>query len=91
MGSIVSRFDKSVTRRCGRVERLPRSGEPTGGGDEPDPYLWVLLADQAHNAGRHEQARTLIAEAFAAFDRAMPMTAFPMSEPLEEDAGSDPE
>ena len=57
----------SVSKRVG----FPRAAGPLMPGAEPphrDGYLLVLLAAQELEAGRAEQAQSLLDEAYAAFD-----------------------
>jgi hypothetical protein len=56
-----------------------------------DPHVWVLLADDAREAGRLRQAETLIQEAYRAFDRAAANQTASFSGFLEEEPEIDPE
>lgn len=50
---------------------------------EVDPLTWVLLAEEALEQGRTEQAETLIEEAFRAYDERRTILSGWCSSPLE--------
>jgi hypothetical protein len=77
---------RSVARADSGRGTLLDTGNPHAGLVLHNPHLWLDLADQAFAAGRYEQLETLIAEAYAAFDRAVPPLACVTSESTEEES-----
>jgi hypothetical protein len=91
MGSNSYSTGRSVALANGGRGTLLDTGNPKGGLALHNPYLWLDLADQAFAAGRYEQVETLIAEAYAAFDRVVPPFAYVTLEFFEEEPGGDTE
>lgn len=54
-----------------------------------DPLLWVLLAEDAKQAGRNEEAEQLIAEAYESFDRNTSLIPSGLIDCLEEEPETD--
>jgi hypothetical protein len=82
-----------MATRAGRLidgRQQPAHGPKPEGVDPPaDPCIWILLAEDALSAGRHDQAEELVEQAYRVYNEAMTDVATSCSGSEEEESEFD--